>query len=510
MELALALNKDSKEPLQAQIFDQLRSLILNGKLLAAANLPPSRALAERLSVSRNTIIHAYERLAAEGYIESRGTAGMFVSPLLPDDLLSVSNGGPVANGGRGERPIAIEEESSEPVLCFAGSPGGQGSARPEIDFWVGRCAASTFPMRVWRRLLMRCFEAADDHLTDYCDPSGLPELRQAIAEHLARARGITIESSQVVVTSGSQDALNFVYRLVADRYQSFFVENPCYQGAALLFQSLGGHVHPIGVDHAGMKTGALPQDRSGVAFVTPSHQFPMGMTLTLERRLQLLQWAERTDSLIIEDDYDSDFRYDGPPLTALAGLDNCRRVFYLGTFSKSLGAGLRLGYAVVPKSFAKRTQVVKAHMSNGQPWLDQAVLTEFLRSGEFDRHLRRTRKVYKSRRDHLIQCLKLHFPQSRIGGNDAGLHLVWQLPNGYPSATAIQAKAREHGIGVYTLSSGAAMCFDADAPDNIMLLGYPSVCEDDISFAVARLRGLIDRMLQEDSAPINEYEMRVG
>lgn len=508
MELALALDKHSKEALQAQIFDQLRGLILRGELHSGATVPPTRALAEQLAVSRNTIIHAYERLAAEGYIESRGTAGMFVSLLMPDDLLLVSKDE--------QSPSTEVEDAQEPVLCFAGSPGGDGkSTRPEIDFWVGRCAASTFPVRVWRRLIMRKLETVEDHLTDYCDPSGLPELRQAITEHLARARGITVEASQVVVTSGSQDALNFVHRLLADRYQSFFVENPCYQGAALLFQSLGARVHPIGIDSAGFRADALPQDQAGVVFVTPSHQFPMGMTLTLERRLQLLRWAERTDSHIIEDDYDSDFRYDGPPLTALAGLDNCRRVFYVGTFSKSLGAGLRLGYAVVPKSFAKRTQVVKAHMSNGQPWLDQAVLTEFLRSGEFDRHLRRTRKVYKNRRDHLIQCLKTHFPQTRIGGSDAGLHLIWRLPKGYPSATAIQAKAREHGIGIYTLSSGAATCFDADPPENLLLLGYPSVSADAISFAIARLRGLIDCMQQgqepqQETTQLEEREMRVG
>jgi len=169
----------------------------------------------------------------------------------------------------------------------------------------------------------------------------------------------------------------------------------------------------------------------------------------------------------------------------------------------------------VPKFLAKRTQVVKAHMSNGQLWLDQAVLTEFLRSGEFDRHLRRTRKVYKNRRDHLIQCLKTHFSQTHIGGSDAGLHLIWRFPKGYPSATAIQAKAREHGIGIYTLSSGAATCFDADPPENILLLGYPSVSADAISFAIERLRGLIDCMQQgqepqQETTQLEEREMRVG
>lgn len=502
MELSLSLDKTSNKPLQAQIFDQLRDLILNGKLHAGATVPPSRALAERLTVSRNTIINAYERLASEGYIEPRGTAGMYVSTLLPDDALQVSDATPM--------PRAALEDTSEPVLCFAGSPGGQGkSSRPPIDFWVGRCAASTFPVRVWRRLVMRHLESASDQLTDYSDPSGLPELRQAVVEHLGRARGINVDASQVVVTGGSQDALNLVYRLVSNRYDTFYVENPCYQGAALLFQSLGASVRPIDIDDAGLRTRELPQDRSGVVFVTPSHQFPMGVTLTLERRLQLLQWAEKTDSLIVEDDYDSDFRYDRPPLTALAGLDNCRRVSYVGTFSKSLGAGLRLGYAVVPRSFVSRTAVVKAHMSNGQPWLDQAVMADFLRSGEFDRHLRRTRKIYKSRRDHLTRCLKEHFPETGVSGGDSGLHLVWRLPSGFPPASTIQAAAREEGIGVYTLRSGAAMCFDDNAPDDILLLGYPSVPEGDITSAIPRLRRVVDR-LREDSNESRANQMSVA
>lgn len=501
MELTLTLDKAAKAPLQAQIFEQLRDLILSGKLPAGSHVPPSRALAERLAVSRNTVIHAYERLTSEGYIESHGTAGIFVSALLPDDALLVSDATPF--------PAPEPEDEFEPVLCYAGSPGGQGkSARPEIDFWVGRCAASAFPIRVWRRLVMRTLESASEHLTDYCDPVGLSGLRKAIVEHLARARGINVDTSQVVITGGSQDALNFVYRLVADRYDTFFVENPCYQGAALLFQSLGANLYPISIDDAGLRTGELPQDRSGVAFVTPSHQFPMGVTLTLERRLQLLQWAEKTDSLIIEDDYDSDFRYDRPPLTALAGLDNCRRVSYVGTFSKSLGAGLRLGYAVVPRSFVSRNAVVKAHMSNGQPWLDQAVMADFLRSGEFDRHLRRTRKIYKARRDNLTRCLRKYFPETGVSGGDSGLHLVWRLPANFPPASTIQVAAREEGIGVYTLRSGAAMCFDDNAPDDILLLGYPSVSEDDTTSAIQRLRRLVDR-LRQDGVETRLHQMSI-
>jgi GntR family transcriptional regulator / MocR family aminotransferase len=494
LEFVLQLESDAGQSLQAQIFDQIRGHILSGRLRAGMALPPSRALAEQSSISRNTVILAYERLISEGYIESRGTAGTFVSSLLPDDLLLISNGDARENTQREPQP--------EPVLCFAGSPGGDGAAhRPKLDFWVGRSASESFPKRIWRKLILQKLDSAEDNLTDYGDPAGLPELRESIAEHLARSRGMFVDADQVVVSSGSQEGLNLVYRLLDNERKHFFVENPCYQGAALLLQSLGEDLHPIPVDDAGLQVDALPRSQSGVVFVTPSHQFPTGATLTLERRVQLLKWAEATDSVIIEDDYDSDFRYDGPPLTALAGLDKSRRVFYLGTFSKSLGAGLRLGYTVVPKSFVPGTRHTKAYMNNGQPWLDQAVLAEFLREGEFERHLRRVRKIYKSRRDHLVGCLEEHFPETTITGDHCGLHLAWQLPNGFPTASEIQIQARAIGVGVYSTRSGAALYFDQSLCDNTVLLGYSSVSENETTLAIKKLRDLVDAMLQAKETP---------
>ncbi len=491
MELVLVLNTDSGESLQAQIFDQIRSLILAGRLSAGMALPPTRALAEQLSLSRNTIILAYERLIAEGYIEARGTAGTFVTSLLPDELLQISVDAPNQDFD--------DELDPEPVLCFAGAPGGDGkSNRPDIDFWAGRSAPESFPMRAWRKLLVRKLDSTDVNLADYGDPAGLLEIRHAIAEHLARSRGMIVSAEQVIITGGSQDGLNLIHRLLNDRRRSFFVENPCYQGAALLFQSLGEDVCPIPVDGAGLKVSALPKDQTGVVFVTPSHQFPTGATLTLERRVQLLKWAEATDSVIIEDDYDSDFRYDGPPLTALAGLDSSRRVFYLGTFSKSLGAGLRLGFTVVPKAYAARSRQVKAYMNSGQPWLDQIVLAEFLGGGEFDRHLRRVRKIYRSRRDHLVRCLHEVFPETTISGEHCGLHLVWKMPKGFPPASDIQTAARSLGIGIYSLRSSAALDFNQNSEDDIFIVGYSSVPEADTTRAIANLRTLIDTMLKEN------------
>ena len=485
MELTLTLDAKSAKPLQAQVFDQVREIILDGQLRAGMALPPSRLLAERLRVSRNTVITAYERLAAEGYVRARGTAGMFVEPIPPDSLLLIQRGGePLTNG-------PVPDESSEPLLCFAGSPGGGGD-RPELDFWVGRSDPAGFPLRVWRRIVNRLLSQETAYLTDYCDPAGLPELRAAISTHLRRARAVAVSEDQVIVTTGGQDALNLVFNLLKSHTRQLCIENPCYLGASLIFRNADLAIHPVPVDGEGLRTDLLPQDRRSLLYVTPSHQFPTGAIMPLSRRLALLRWAEETDSFIVEDDYDSDFRYDGPPLTALAGLDGGRRVFYVGTFSKSVGAGLRIGFATVPRMFWDEARMLKARMSNGQAWLEQAALAAFIDGGHFDRHLRRLRQVYKARRDRLVAALREAFAEPVVLGGESGLHLVWQLPAGFPPARRVQVMARERGIGVYALSSGAAYDFDPGARDDMLVFGYSSLTEAQIEDAVGRLSSMLN------------------
>ena len=481
MELTLALDATAGKPLQAQVFDQIRELILDGQIKAGMALPASRSLAEHLRLSRNTVLSAYERLAAEGYVKARGTAGLFVEPIPPDSLLLIQ---------RGHRPLTngpIPDASTEPLLCFAGSPGG-GSDRPELDFWVGRSDAASFPLRVWRRLIDRLLGRETAYLTDYCDPAGLPQLREAISTHLRRARGVSVAQDQIIVTTGGQDALNLVFNLLKSHTRQLCIENPCYLGASLIFKNANLTIHPVPVDDEGLRTDLLPKVRGSLLYVTPSHQFPTGAMMTLSRRLALLQWAEETDSYIVEDDYDSDFRYDGPPLTALAGLDGGRRVFYAGTFSKSVGAGLRIGFAAVPRMFWDEGRLLKARMSNGQAWLEQAALAAFIDEGHFDRHLRKLRQVYKARRDCLVGALRRTFDEPVILGGESGLHLVWRLPPELPSARRIQVGARRHGIGVYALSSGAAFDFEDNARDDMLVFGYSSLTEVQIEAAVGRLR----------------------
>lgn len=486
MELPFHVDPSLSRSLQVQIFEQIRQMILDGQLKPGRALPPSRLLAEQLSISRNTVTIAYDRLAAEGYIESRGTVGIFVSTIIPDDLLMVRADRTHSNG-------PLSDAVGEPLLCYAGSPGG-GNDRPPFDFWVGRSEPKSFPIKIWRKLVNKRLSGDVSNLTDYCDPAGLPELREAIAEHLGLARGMAVTHDQVIITSGGQDGLNLVYQLVSPDISRLCIENPCYLGAAMLFKATGLPIEPIAVDQGGIQVDRLPATKGNLLYVTPSHQFPMGIQMSLNRRLALLRWAEETESFIVEDDYDSDFRYDGPPLMALAGLDRCRRVFYVGTFSKSVGAGLRSGYAAVPRLYWDKARLLKAQMSNGQPWLEQVALVDFLTGGHFERHLRKLRLLYKARRDCLVSELKAKFDKPEISGAESGLHLVWRLPPGSPPARNVQSAAREAGVGVYALSSGAAYNFDEDAPDNMLVLGYSSLDEECIRIAIGKLQDVLAEM----------------
>jgi len=482
--MELILNVDSTKPLQQQFFDEIRGMILDGRLAAGLALPPTRNLAQRYGVSRNTVTLTYDRLAAEGYVESRSTKGFFVAEIPPDDLLLIGNRtAPPDNG-------PLPEEPPEAVLCFAGEPGG-GSDRPELDFWVGRSASTSFPLSVWRRIISRLLDHESQYLTDYSDPAGLPELRSAIADYLGRSRGVVASPDQIIVTCGGQEALNLVTELMRPQSESLCIETPCYVGASMVFTAEDMPITPVPVDRDGLNTNLLPDSKRNLIYVTPSHQFPTGETLSLNRRLSLLRWAEETDSYIIEDDYDSDFRYDGPPLMALAGLDQGRRVFYIGTYSKSVGAGLRVGFVVVPRRYWSDARLLKARMSNGQSWLEQRALSEFLREGHFERHLRKQTKVYRARRDRLVAELKSHFGDVDLSGQEAGLHLVWHLPPDFPSASEIQRRARENGVGVYALSSGAAFDFDNTAPDRTLVLGYSSLDEDQIAHAVKIIADIV-------------------
>jgi len=270
-------------------------------------------------------------------------------------------------------------------------------------------------------------------------------------------------------------------------------ECPCYQGAAYVFNSYGAQINPVPVDEKGLEVAKLPLTRASLAYVTPSHQYPMGVTLALERRVRLLDWAWEVGAYIVEDDYDSDFRHHGSPLTAVAGQDRHGCVIYIGTFSKSIGAGLRLGYLVMPKELVEPARTVKTLMDNGHSWLDQAILADFISSGSYMKHLRNIRHTYLTRRDCLVNSLQEHFGEVRLTGMAGGMHIVWHLPTDFPTAKEVQMLAQDAGVGVYSLEAAAACDLRrSECSDRALALGYSSVSEKQIRDGVARLAAALD------------------
>jgi GntR family transcriptional regulator/MocR family aminotransferase len=489
MELPVHINRDDKQSLQNQIFEQIRKLILSGHLQPKKPLPASRVLADQLGVSRNTVILAYERLINEGYLQTRMASRTFVSANLPEKSLLIETAAPIAAGTEPQRRVP-------PPIIFRGRAQmvvNKNRHKVPIDFWVGRPNARSFPTKTWRRLLLNNLSRSGANLTEYGNPAGLLSLRSAIANHLGPARGIRATPDQIIIVTGIQEALNIVARLFVERGVTVATENPCYQGAAFVFESYGARLLPVHVDSDGLNVADLVDHRASLVYVTPSHQYPTGRTLSLDRRIRLLDWAWTTGAYIVEDDYDSDFRYDGPPLNALAGLDRRGCVIYLGTFSKSIGAGLRIGYMVVPTELQEPAVTVKTLLNNGHAWLDQAVLADFVGNEGYIRHLRRIRRVYMSARDCLVESLEKAFGPAKLSGLDGGMHIMWHLPPDLPAAHELQAMAQSYGVGIYTLGSGGAAYDYGGGPytERAIMLGYSSLTEKQIREGIGRIAAVI-------------------
>jgi GntR family transcriptional regulator/MocR family aminotransferase len=484
-QLSIILSESEKTTLQTQIFDQIRTMILNGRLRGDDPLPTTRELSAQLGVSRNTAVLAYERLIAEGYIRTKPYVGTFVSPDLPDTAFLSATSRDVAIEPQSARNGAVPAPAQEFRTHRLADPDRR---RLSADFWVGRPDARTFPLRAWSQHIKGRLKFAGAKLTSYSDPAGLLELRQAIAKHLGPARGVICDPDQIIIVGGCQDAFNLVGRLLVTQGSTAVVESPCYQGAAFVFESLGAKLHPTPIDRDGLDVSSLPHVPGALAYVTPSHQYPIGVTMSLQRRIELLSWATQYDAYVVEDDYDSDFRFVGSPLTALKGLDRNERVIYLGTFSKCMGPGLRLGYIVAPGRLVESFRRMKMLMNNGQSWLEQAAMADFMASGEFGRHLRRIRQLYRDRRDALLGALNKHFGECEIYGEQAGMHLVWKLPEGLPDAAEIEAKGLAAGVGVCSLATGSALRFgDNDGGNRLLMLGFVALTEKEIDDGVARL-----------------------
>lgn len=421
----LALDRSSSSSLFHQLTTALREAVLTGKLPAGIRLPATRALAAALQVSRNTVSNAYEQLVAEGYLLSRSGSGTRVVQTLPDALLSTHRVVTPVNTEAASRPVANPAQK----LLYPNLP-----------------AIDEFPVELWRRLHSRILRSYNPEVwMNYGDIAGYLPLRQSIAEYLSAGRGLNCHTGQILIVNGSQQALDLIARTLLTSDDTLLIENPCYRGALGVFRRSGAKLHAVDIDHDGMKVehaiAAAPDAR--MAFVTPSHQFPMGSVLSLSRRLQLLEWAASRNAWIIEDDYGGEYRYSGRPLMALQGLDQHQRVIYTGTFSKVLYPAMRLGYVVLPEALVEKFTVAKKLTDSFPALLPQLVMQEFISGGHFSSHIRKMRNLYATRHTCLMQALQSLAPLLNTVPSESGMHITSLLSSGMEDGDVTNALAEK-------------------------------------------------------------------
>jgi GntR family transcriptional regulator/MocR family aminotransferase len=437
--LFLPLDGGSATPLYRQLYAGVRESILAGRLAPGAVLPSSRALAEGLGVSRNTVILAFDQLVAEGYIQGSPRSGTRVAAVPERAQKTDPSRGP----GPSARGLAIAE-ARLPALTRSGSP--------PVPFRIGVPALDEFPFRLWARLAARRWRRHP--LLDYGDPGGYSVLREAIAEYVRLARGVRCQTEQVVITNGSQQGVDLAARVLLDPGDSVWMEDPGYTGARAALQASGARLIPVPVDGDGLivEEGERLAPGARLAYASPSHQFPLGVTMSATRRLGLLRWAARAGAWVLEDDYDSEFRYDARPLASLQGMDEDGRVIYVGTFSKTLFPALRLGYLIVLHELTNVFRAARAVSDRQSPTMDQAVLADFLSGGHFARHVRRMRRLYAERQEVLVEAVQRQLGgRLKVAPSAAGMHLVGWLEPGENDA-AVSARAAELGVEAAPLS----------------------------------------------------------
>jgi GntR family transcriptional regulator/MocR family aminotransferase len=473
-------------PVSHRVYRGVRRAILDGRLTAGARLPSTRALAAELGLSRKAVASAFTRLNDEGYVEGRVGAGTFVSPTLPDVAFAPSRRrrAPAAHAAAGLRLSSFARRA----LAQSPWPPPGRRVKPGLrfDFHYGSPAITDFPQSIWGRIAARRARQRSVASLRYGRTLGYGPLQRAIAEYLSRARGVTASEANVVIVNGSQHAIDIIARLLVDPGDRVVVEEPGYQGARQAFAAAGARLVGGRVDEAGLDVSRLPRGVPvRLAYVTPSHQFPLGGVLPLPRRLELLRWAEDVRALVVEDDYDSEFQYEGRPVEAVQGLDPAGRVLYVGTFSKVLFPSMRLAYLIAPEPLVPTIAALKFLTHTHTPTFEQEVLADFIAEGHFERHLRRTRRRNASRRRALLEALSDTLgDRVEIAGANAGLHVVVWLRDLDPSRLPdLRERAAARGVGLYPVAP-----YYMKPPARAgLLFGYASLTESDIREGVAVL-----------------------
>lgn len=479
----IIVDRSAAKPLYRQLYDGYRAAIIRGDLRPGQCVPSSRALAVELRISRIPVLNAYAQLVAEGYLESRVGAGTFVSSSLPDQRMPYeSRTAGTIPAGSAPRPVArrVLLLPREEVVPWRGRWGPFGVHQPALD---------QFPLEVWSRLVLRHCRSPRVTALLQLDPLGSEEFRNAIGAYLGTARGVRCDTQQIMIISGSQQGFEITARVLLDAGSPVWVEEPGYLLAQRVLQLAGCRLIPVPVDNEGMDVAAGIKlcRKARAAYVVPSHQYPLGATMSASRRLQLLEWAQQSGSWIIEDDYDSEYRYESMPIASLQGLDSQSRVIYIGTFSKVLFPSLRIGYMVIPPDLVNHFIRVRRTMDLATPNLYQAVLTDFMREGHFARHLRRMRLVYGERRAALVDSIRKEFGSIlEVHGAEAGMHLAVTLPKGF-SDREIAVRAARDKLWLWPLSP----YYLGDATRQGFILGFGSTALAEMPSAVRQMKSML-------------------
>jgi GntR family transcriptional regulator / MocR family aminotransferase len=430
---------DTPTPAYRWLYAAVRAEILNARLRPGSRLPGSRDLGRQYGLSRGTVVAAFEQLKAEGYLEGTVGSGTYVSRVLPEELLEIASRGG-ARRSPDVLPVRRRSRYAKRLQAFSVLEN-----RPSRAFRPNLPALASFPMSLWTQVSSRRLRRASSSLLLGCDPMGYRPLQTAVADYLRSSRAVNCSPEQVAIVSGVQEALDLVARLLLDPGDRVCLENPGYVGAAAAFEAVGAKLCPAPVDDEGMELRASSLRGARLVYVTPGHQFPLGVTMSLRRRLALLEWARNSSALIFEDDYDSEYRYSGRPAPSLQGLDRDGRVLFAGSFSKVLFPSLRLAYLVIPSDLVADFAAAKSVTSRHPPLLEQAVLCDFITEGHFGRHLRRMREVYAERRSVLLEGAREKLAGLlEISGVEAGLQTAGWLCAGIDAESATTAAAQRN------------------------------------------------------------------
>ena len=467
----IALRRDSRTPLFRQIYTALRDAILSGKLTSGERVPPTRALADELGVSRMSVVLAYEHLASEGYLLGKGSAGTVVANLI------------VAR--EPARPLATRSPAN-PAFDL------QPVRRAITPFRLGEPALDEFPIRLWNRIRARWARRLPPSALGYGDASGYKHLAAAVVEYVRVSRNVRAEAEQVILVRGAQPAADLTLRVLLQPGERVWVEDPGYLVVRKLIEFAGGVLTPVPIDRDGLvvEEGKRRAPNARMVCLAPSHHFPLGCRLSLERRLALIEWARRAKAWILEDDFDSEFRYDGPPIASLQGLDTAGRVIYVGTFSKTLFPALRLGYLVVPPALVDRFRAAQSIVDHLATTVDQITLTEFIRDGHFTRHVRKMRTLYAERQRTMVSAVRRELGEwLSVEPAETGMHVIAWFRDPRVNDIAVSQAAWRAGIEARALSR---YTIKAKLPP-ALVLGFGALRAEGISRGVKTLRKVLQQ-----------------